>query len=314
MWLQCKSLFKTIVQFLTNESGNSMIPKYSDDILLEAEKIAQTHDVAKTYKILKRLTLADFCLLSMEVPSKYPSLKKLMPIMPLEDVQKKWVGDSGWSLLNRSCNVVRLIQLLSYKATGTGLEGKKILDYGCGWGRLLMLMNYFTQVDDIYGLDVMKSSLDECKKANILNQIALCDRQPVSLPFENIKFDLIYSFSVFSHIPDNVAQTVLAAIRKRVSKNGVLIITIRSYEFWDLRAGVWPVEMVENMRNSHDLNGYAFQTFDNGKDVNSDYGDTTMSFDYLANLCDKNGWKVSNIDRDLSEPYQIFVSLKPVNK
>jgi len=133
----------------------------------------------------------------------------------------------------------------------------------------------------------------------------------VDLPFGDIKFDLIFSFSVFTHIPQPVISAVLNAVRKRVSENGVFIATIRSYEFWDLRQGKWPDEMVDNMRAAHKSAGYAFQTFDQGE-INADYGDTTMSFDFMANLAKEASWEIASIERDLSEPYQIAVALKPV--
>ena len=289
-----------------------MLPTYTNDIMSDAENAAREGNILRTYDMLSKLTLADFCTLSMEVPSEYSYLKKQFPTMPSDDVQKRWVGDFGQSLMNRTCNFARLIQVLSYKATGNGLEGKKILDYGCGWGRLLRIMNYFANVTNVYGIDVMQSSLDECHKSNIPNQVALCERRPVVLPFDDLLFDLVFAFSVFSHIPEGVAYAVLNAIRERISKSGVLILTIRSYEFWDLRVGVWPVELIKKMRTEHNKNGYAFHAFDNGDDINKDYGDVTMSLEFLSSMADKTGWEVSDIERDLSEPYQIAVSLKPV--
>ena len=289
-----------------------MLPLYTRDILLAADSVAQHDNITNVYRTLQQLPFADFCTLNMGVPDEYPNLKSIMPVMPTDKVQKQWTGDFGISLMNRTCNTARLIQILSYKHTGSGLSGKKILDYGCGWGRVLRIMNYFTNMTDIYGLDVMQTSFAALKKCRICNPVAKCDKRPLELPFDDTKFDLIFSFSVFTHIPDSVAITVLKAVRKRVTDNGVFILTIRSYEFWDLREDVWPPEMVEKMRIGHNTKGYAFQTFDNGADINADYGDTTMSFDYLAGLAGETGWRLADIERDLLEPYQIAMVLKPV--
>jgi len=68
-------------------------------------------------------------------------------------------------------------------------------------------------------------------------------------------------------------------------------------------------EMVEKMRTTHNSEGHAFQTFDTGVDVNADYGDTTMSFDFQANIAKETDWKVASIERVLSEPYQIAVGI-----
>ena len=289
-----------------------MIPIYTKTILQKAESVAKISDISKTYTELRKLPFADFCNLNSLVPNEYQYLKRQMPIMPPDDVQKKWVGDSGQTLMNRTCNIARLFQILYYQATGDSLDGKTILDYGCGWGRLLRIMNYFTDSKKVYGLDVMQSSLDECIKSNIPNQVALCDKSPEELPFNGVQFDLVFSFSIFTHIPKDVALAILKSVHRRISKNGVFILTIRHYEFWDLRAGEWPDEMIEGLQKSHIDNGYAFQTFDNNADINADYGDTTMSFEFLSVMAKNSGWKVVNIQRDLSEPYQIAVALKPI--
>ena len=71
-------------------------------------------------------------------------MKNQIPAMPSEDAQKRWVGDYGVSLMNRTCNFARLLQTLYGDITGNNLKGKKILDYASGWGRLLRIMNNFS--------------------------------------------------------------------------------------------------------------------------------------------------------------------------
>lgn len=61
--------------------------------------------------------------------------------------------------MSRSCSLLRLFDLISWRVTGAGLENKKILDYGCGWGRLLRLMNYYSDPDRVCGVDAMQESL-----------------------------------------------------------------------------------------------------------------------------------------------------------
>lgn len=289
-----------------------MLPSYTKEILSNAEKHANDVDISHLYQLLRKLPLADFCTLSLKPPSDYPKLAKKLPQMPPDEVQKKWVGDFGQSLMNRTCNIARLFQLLSYKVTGSGLEDKTILDYGCGWGRLIRIINHLGDVEKIYGVDVMQISLNECTKSRIPNKIELCDPIPQALPFGDILFDLIFSFSVFTHIPEHVAHAVLSATRKRISENGIFILTIRSYEFWSLREAAWPREIVKKLRNDHLSKGYAFHTFDNGGDMNANYGDTTMSFEFLSSIAEQNNWEIATIERDLSEPFQIAVALKPI--
>lgn len=66
--------------------------------------------------------------------------------------------------MSRSCNLARLFDLISYQVTDSGLAGKTILDYGCGWGRLLRLMNYYSDSDKVDGVDPMAISIEHCEK------------------------------------------------------------------------------------------------------------------------------------------------------
>lgn len=288
-----------------------MLPAYTRDRLAEAEHLAGTGaDPEHVYAVLRRLPLADFAMLHHVVPAAYPQLRQVVPTMPSAEAQVKWVGDSGLTLLSRSANTIRLLENLTYRVTGSGPEGKRILDYGSGWGRLLRLANYFSPIDRVRGVDVMQSSVDQCAGSGILNEVELIAPRPASLPYGDEQFDLVFSFSVFTHIPVEVARPVLEAVRQRIASEGLFVITIRSLEFWNMRKGVWADEVVADLCEKHEKDGYAFLTFEAGE-INADYGDTTMSFDFVNRLAAETGWKVARIDRDLSEPFQIAVALVP---
>ncbi|MGH9380120.1 MAG: class I SAM-dependent methyltransferase [Thermoanaerobaculia bacterium] len=287
-----------------------MLPRYTFETLTAANLAAAEGSVVDAYARLRTLPLADFCSLHVEVPGAYPALRSVLPVQPPEKVQKRWTGDSGSSLMRRSCATMRLMEVMKYRVTGRGTRDCRILDYGCGWGRLLRLANYFSPVDRVYGVDVMEASLKECDKGRVPNRTALVAAAPAVLPFDGEEFDLVFAFSVFTHIPAEVAKAVLQAVRARVAPESAFIITIRSHEFWSMREGRWPRAMVEGLRREHEQRGYAFQTFE-GSDVNDSYGDTTMSFDFLDELAAECGWRMAAVDRDLLEPLQIGVALVP---
>lgn len=78
-----------------------------------------------------------------------------------------------------------------------------ILDFGCGCGRTVRWFDNWAKVKDhsIIGVDIDKELIKWCNNnINILSGIVSEVIPP--LPFDNNKFDLIYSISVFSHLND----------------------------------------------------------------------------------------------------------------
>ncbi|OED42629.1 hypothetical protein AB833_05815 [Chromatiales bacterium (ex Bugula neritina AB1)] len=302
------------VDVLFRKANINMLPDYTRIILEEANEYAQSGDDQSAFKVLRRLSLADFCELNLYRPNNYTGLCRLLPTMPSDEVQKKWVGDFGRGLMIRSCNLARLFEVISLKLTGEGLESKTILDYGCGWGRLLRIMNYYAPVENVIGIDAMQTSLDHCREAGIQNQLEIVSARPNTLPLGGREIDFSFAFSVFSHTPEDVTGLMLSSLRKSISGNGIFVATIRSVEWVRVRDGVWPEKWTEEMRSDFHSTGYAFQPINSGEDslATSDYGDTIMTPQYFGHIAEKNGWRVALVDRDLTEPFQIAVALTPL--
>ncbi len=69
----------------------------------------------------------------------HPEIASVLPAMPEESLQKKFVGFHGISLLPGSIAFIRSLVLFSGR-NGKKIEESTVPDYGCGWGRLLQLM------------------------------------------------------------------------------------------------------------------------------------------------------------------------------
>ena len=286
--------------------------QYCEEILAEADAVAANGTQRDMFEVLQTLPFGDYCDLYLDPPARYKNLVAKMPSLPSNEVQKKWMGHFGRDMMIQSSNITRLFQVLYTQATGNTLRGRKILDYGCGWGRLLRMMYHVSDVNHVYGIDPMTASLAECRKYGITENLALCDAVPEDLPFEGTLFDLIFSFSVFTHISERSMEAVLKAARRRIGADGVYIITIRPIEFWNLREDAWGSDVVSKLRQDHLNTGFAFYCSGSVDErLGQDYGDSSMSFDYLRTLAAKTGWTVGSIDRDLIQPLQTMVTLRP---
>ncbi len=274
---------------------------------------AQSGDVFAALRQFPLDVVADAML---EIPADYAAAKTALPSMAPDDVQDLWTGNHGHTLLFQSCAFARSLEHGFLKHTGKQLRDISILDYGCGWGRLIRLMYAFTAPKNIYGCDPWERSIELCQKSGIKANLAVCDYLPTDVPFPETKFDLIYAFSVFTHLSENTANTVLAVCRKAIKEDGLLAVTIRPESYWHIHNQNSYAVDVDSMHALHRSNRYAFnpqhlstQTGSPDSEGLNSYGDASFSLDYVrAHWTD---WELIGTDVNLLDPYQSIIFLKP---
>ena len=279
--------------------------------LVLAELEANAHDRDKLYSILRSLPLDLVGETLLCIPPDYEgALRRYLPRMASDEIQRNWTGSSGHHLLQQSCAFVRSVESNVRAFTGRGLESAKILDYGCGWGRLLRLMYKHTAPENLYGCDPWDLSINICRDSGIAAHLAVSDYLPKTLPFEEVKFDLIYAFSVFTHLSERAAAAAMSACRKSINDNGVMVITVRPPSYWPAHQDAQGPVNREQMLADHKARGFAYTP--HGRDaIDGDvtYGDTSISLDYIAKHWPD--WEVQGVDWQLHDPYQMLVFLKP---
>lgn len=101
----------------------------------------------------------------------------------------------------------------------------RILDYGCGWGRITRLLATLSDDENVYGVDVdsrLISSANECAKTLKFSEI----QSMGTMSFDTDSFDLICANSVFSHLSEESASFTLSELVRILSPNGILIISV----------------------------------------------------------------------------------------
>ena len=256
--------------------------------------------------LLNEIPIELFGKLLLDVPSQYPNIKAFFPSMPPDHVQDNWTGNHGEALLGQSLAFIKTLITGYQELTDKDLKSSTVLDYGCGWGRLIRLLYKHVPYENIYGVDPWDKSIDLCKQYGVKANLAICDYVPEKLPFEQ-QFDLIFAFSVFTHLSEKTVKTVLSTLRKYIHDNGILVITIRPQEYWSqYKQGRFKKEMYQ----IHEQNGFAFIPHQR-KPINGDitYGDASISLDYI----EKNftQWDVARVITDQVGPLQTVVFLRP---
>lgn len=102
--------------------------------------------------------------------------------------------------------------------------GRRVLDFGCGSGRVIRRFGQEAEEAEIWGCDLDSPSIAWLQQ-NLSPPFRFFESADVStLPQEDGYFDLIYAFSVYTHLTDNWAGWMLE--HHRVLKDdGLLFVT-----------------------------------------------------------------------------------------
>lgn len=243
---------------------------------------------------------------------EFPTLVAALPSMAPAQVQRDWTGTDGQPLMKQSCafldTVVRAFQHHVHRPLSASIA----LDYGCGWGRLLRLLLRDVPAERIWGLDPWDRSIDLCREHRIPVNLAVSDYVPQTLPVGDTRFDLIFAFSVFTHLSPRCALQVMRALRAYVKEDGLLAITVRPAEYWPLHSpfpeGVTP----EAMLTAHREAGFAFIPH-NRPPIDGDitYGDASYSLDHVRSRW--TGWSILGTETNAVDPLQCIVFLRPAS-
>jgi SAM-dependent methyltransferase len=281
-----------------------------------AEHEAVSGNLDATLDVLRGLSLDDFGLVLLAMPDAgYPALSRLLPKMADEQVQRDWTGNAGFPLLAQSLNFVRSVALKYQQATGTSLREASILDFGCGYGRLLRLMAFYAPPSRIWGVDPWDRSIEICRADRMPMHLAVSDYLPRSLPVGEARFELIYAFSVFTHLSRRTTLMALATLRQHVVADGLLVITTRPREYWGVAAASGQsvdgaIDVAARMRE-HEEEGFTFIPHDRAPiEGEVTYGDTSMTLDWLSRHAE--GWRVDGYDHTLDDFHQLIIYLRPV--
>ena len=114
------------------------------------------------------------------------------------------------------------------------IKGKKVLDLGCGAGRLSLFAAKYAK--EVFGIDYIEKAIDYANKfagitksENVTFQVGDLDL------FKNKKFDVILISDVLQHVDDPLKT--LKQCNKILKQNGIVIISIPNFN--NFRGHVW---------------------------------------------------------------------------
>jgi SAM-dependent methyltransferase len=151
----------------------------------------------------------------------------ILPKLPSDDVQDGFTAMHGRDNLNQAFEFYRYVCSVSHLAE---INKPRMLDFGGGWGRISRFFLKDTDPEHIYIVDTMAFAID-CLHATG-NPCRIIHNQPLP-PIQglNEKFDLVYSYSVFSHLSENYFRVWVDYLLGVLRPGGYLAFTTRGHFF-----------------------------------------------------------------------------------
>src|SRR5690606_37426508 len=105
-----------------------------------------------------------------------------------------------------------------------GLDGKTVLDFGCGWGGESAWLAQ--RAGRVVGCDINPDALEDARRFQVRSglrnlEFARCDDR--TLPFDDATFDAVFSTNVFEHVMR--PATMLSEIGRVLKPGGSFVTT-----------------------------------------------------------------------------------------
>jgi SAM-dependent methyltransferase len=240
----------------------------------------------------------------------YPAIRALLPAMPEPALQEIWNGVSGMALLAQTNAFYRRLRASQAQHGGCALADATVLDFGCGWGRVTRFLARDVAPGSLFACDPVEGILEACRAARVPATLARSEFRPERLPFEK-PFDLVFAFSVFTHLSEVAHDRCLAAIHRGLAPRGLLVATIRPPAYLSLCEAMHPLA-----GSIEDESAYLFVPHpaeprhpQYAGDGEMDYGEAVIGLEYVRERWARM-FELIDVSLMIEDPYQVVLTLR----
>ena len=184
-----------------------------------------------------------------------------MPGFPDAQTQTKTVGYHGEEALRYATPFYLLVKKYALELDRPIDATTRVLDFGCGWGRILRFFLKDCQTAHLHGIDVDPTLLRICRST-----FPYCKFQKVKpLPptrFANASFDIIVGYSVFSHLAEHASLAWVQEFSRLLRPGGLMLVTTQPRDF---------IAFCESFRGKDNKFGWYKQLANSFVDVEASY-------------------------------------------
>lgn len=297
------------------DSYDSWLEHFYDERLARIDAACE-HGGPESFALFRDLDVDLWALLLSKEYGVYPNIRSLLPSVPDRSLQEWWNGASGALLINQGKSFYSKLTERIARHSDRSLGESRVLDFGCGWGRLIRYLARDVAPGSLYGCDPIEEILDVCRKSGVPATLAHSELLPTRLPFDE-KFDLAYAFSVFTHLSEAAHESCLGALHGSLRPGGILVLTVRPPHYLELSPLMREVResLGPHCRARLEEPHYLFAPHPGGPDHSRyaggemTYGSTVITLPYM-----RERWfpmfELLDVDLMLGDLYQVMVTLR----
>ena len=157
-----------------------------------------------------------------------------LPAFPADEIQLRTVGSANGAALQEAFNFYGFVKRVCAQHNVALAAASRVLDFGIGWGRIARFFLKDIEPGGLYGADVDAELIQVCVDTDVPATISQVDPRG-SMPYRSGMFDLATAYSVFSHLPEPLANHWLQEISRVLSSGGLFVGTVqppRTLEFF----------------------------------------------------------------------------------
>lgn len=220
-----------------------------------------------------------------------------LPHWPEERTQLNYTGASGSELMRRT---VDFVEFLGREVPQLSTGNWRGLDYGVGWGRIASLMRFFGSASNLDCADAWQKSIDLARGCGLQNQFKLFPPRLTGGELTSAEYDLIYSYSIFTHLPETHIVDNITHLMTGLKRGGKLVFTLRQSRFIEFlkRSNKFATDI-----DRLDSDGYWF-----GNSQTADYGDTVVTDEWITRNLGSLG-EIRTLGPLATEPFQSMTVL-----
>ena len=168
-----------------------------------------------------------------------PSVRGVkLPGFPHEEVQRQFVGSAGKHSLQEGFSFFKVVKAYAESCGAPLTTSTRVLDFGCGWGRMLRCFLRDVSAENLHGVDVDASMVELCR--SLFGTLGRFDVVPARPPAATLTgpYDLVYAYSVFSHLNEEYHLAWVEELARVLRPGGLLLATTQGRGFIDFCASL----------------------------------------------------------------------------
>jgi SAM-dependent methyltransferase len=246
------------------------------------------------------------------------------PPMPSAELQGQFVGSAGRDALSEAATFCSRLESASTLFDQDLSAETRLLDFGVGWGRLFRILLNKVHPSNLLGVDIDQKCVDLCREGMPYGEFLRNEQHP-PLPVPASHFDVVYAYSVFSHLAEHAFNSWMQEFHRVLKLNGLFVFTTLKESHLDIwrrqlsGEDSWFISYLRNANFDYEewrrraARGDFLYVPTGGGDMrdSSFYGEAIITRRHLAAASVKMGFAVRIFD-DGGDLPQSFVAIQKV--